>query len=85
MTSVNFEKQKKFSQEENEWDLDWVEQLPFYAAELHARIKKEKVCEDWFRYSVKDKDTTYLVVESPRDIKSFFSKPRKKWVELRVQ
>jgi hypothetical protein len=78
MTTVNFDKQKKIAQEENDWDLDWVEQLPFYAAELHARIKKEKVEEGWFRYTVIGSHKgakPYLVVESSRDIKSFFRKP----------
>lgn len=74
----NVLKQRAEAERQNDWDIDWVEELPFYAAEMGARIKKSKLSDELFRYEVKDRWGTYLTVESSKDIKSFFIKPSRK-------
>lgn len=71
---------KKLSAEQlEELELDWVEQIPFYADYCGAKIKKEKIGETLFRYTVIDNfKNVYLTVESVKDIKSFFERKKKK-------
>lgn len=71
-------KQRVEAERQNDWDIDWVDELPFYAAELGAKIKKSKLSEDMFQYEVKDRWGIYLTVLSSKDIKSFFIKPTRR-------